>query len=195
MSATRIAVVLAAIGGLMSGAIILVPATSAAPMEYPPAPSPTATATPAPTVTPTPTPTPTATPTPTPTPPFTLPPPNPTNARRVAPGIILVSQASAERTTPRLLLQRMGTSIKKGQKVKAPIRQNIRLIVQFLTPNRVYATRIQVGGKWYALGVTKADPKGMAAIPVIRPNVRGTFPIAVVDTITRSARYFSLVIS
>ncbi len=172
-------------GGILLATALGLPAAQAACGDYgqPPCPVPTVTPqppSPSPSVTPRPTVTPTPTPieTPIPVPTETT---NPQRAEVVGDGaVIVVSQETAERSQPRLMLQPLGSTINTSQVVVVERLVAEQIIVQFLKPRLKYVSQILVNRKWSTLGANATNAKGQLILPALRGVAIGTYPVRVV---------------
>ncbi len=138
---------------------------------------------PAPTPTPSPSPSvPVPSPSPTPTPaPVVVAPPNPPAAFSPASGVIVVSEAAAERAEPRTMLREPTRRPSNAPTVAADRGAAVALVTSGLTPGADQVVRIKIDGKFVTLGTTRADADGLARLPVLRLLDRGTYVVSITD--------------
>jgi len=125
-------------------------------------------------------------------------PPNPETPRVIAGGtIIVVAQQTAQQTTPRKLLQPMGASAAKGQKVSVRRGAALAFVPTRLRPGVRYIVSARIDGRWVTVGTTSAtDSKGQAMLPVIRITRNGVVPIRLASgTDNRSPFFFNTIVS
>jgi len=175
--------------GVILAMFVAVPTAQAACGDYGEPPCPVPTATPQPPAPPPPAPRPT--PTPTPTPAQTLIPvptetTNPQNATVLGGGaVIIMSQATAEEASPRLVLQPLGRTINSGQVVEVQRLAPEQIIVQFLQPDTKYVSEILLNGKWTPMGTNSANSKGQLVLPALRGIELGRYPVRVVPQLSK----------
>ncbi|MDO8732567.1 MAG: hypothetical protein Q7L55_08365 [Actinomycetota bacterium] len=164
-----------------------------------PTPAPTTTTTPTVAPSPVPTSTPTARPTSTPTPSSTPQPlgpasANPEKAVIAAPGIVILSAASAERVTPRTMIEKSAIRVKNAPVVEAKSSAPVSLVARGLRPGISYSIRIKGSETTATLGRTTSDSAGLAQLPVFLLTKPGTYTLEIVDSNTKAVSYVKVVI-
>lgn len=119
-------------------------------------------------------------------------PPNPTNPTALAGGaIVVVSQETANNTTPRKLLRPLATTPAKGQKVSVRRGAAVAFVPTKLKKTVRYIVSARINGRWVTIGPTTAtDPKGQAQLPVIRLTKNGVVPIRLSSGDDAKSPYF-----
>ena len=119
-------------------------------------------------------------------------PPNPTNPTVLAGGaIVVVSQETANQTTPRKLLRPLATTPAKGQKVSVRRGAALAFVPTHLKKTVRYIVSARINGRWVTIGPsTVTDPKGQAQLPVVRLTKKGVVPIRLASGADRKSPYF-----
>lgn len=119
-------------------------------------------------------------------------PPNPPRAFSPADGVVVVSEAAAERAVPRTMLREPARRVSGSPVVEARRGVATALVASGLPPSDDLLVRIKVDGTFVTLGRTRADADGLARLPVVRLLDPGTYVVSVTDRETGLVRFIKI---
>ncbi len=117
---------------------------------------------------------------------------NPIEPTRVAPGVLLVSEAQAQATAPRVMRNAPAETIRDAPVVQSQTGSATALVTPGLTRGVIYQVRIKVQGEYQDLGFTQAAADGDAALPVFRLSRSGSYTIVITNPIDGSVQYIKM---